>query len=209
MTTEPAEHARFHAYVHALSQVSDDDERGPLAVVLAGPGRAAADSAVPGHLDRRAAVLGQGKTFGDWSRRIAQVLEGHALPERRLHEWSLLKEIDLGQSWNTAALVAASDWLQRRLAEHTGSQEALTILAENGRTSRCPVRSNPASVASADLSVGKVSPNSAPEVIGLHLANSADRGVRRAGLRCERAHRWTHRSRPDTVAGSPGASEVS
>jgi len=40
-----------------------------------------------------------------------------------------------------------------------------------------------------DLWVGKVSPHSAPEVIQLHLVNPADRGARRAGLRCERAHR--------------------
>jgi hypothetical protein len=158
VTTEPAEHARFHADVHALSQVSDDDERGPLAVVLADPDRAAADSALLGHLDRRAAVLGQGRRSATDPGGSPKSSKDMLCPNAAC-KWSPLKEIDFGQSWSTADLVAASDWLQRRLVEHTGSQEALTILAENGRTSRCPVRSNPASVASADLWAGKVSPN--------------------------------------------------
>jgi hypothetical protein len=95
-----------------------------------------ADSAVIGHLDHRGAALGVGETFADWSLRIARVLEGHDLPERRLCAWSLPREIDSGQSWNTADLVGASDWLQHRLAEHAGSPEALAVLAEQGRTSR-------------------------------------------------------------------------
>src|SRR5436305_9306081 len=95
-----------------------------------------ADSAVIGHLDRRAAALGGGKSFSAWSQQIARVLHGRELPERRLREWSLLKEIDSGRHWNTADLIEASHWLQHRLAEHTGSQQALTALADQGRTSR-------------------------------------------------------------------------
>lgn len=102
MTPEPAEHTRFHGYVHALSQVSDADECDLLAVVFDDPDRAMADSAVIGHPDRRGAAPGVGETFADWSLRIARVLEGHDLPERRLGAWSLLREIDSGQSWNTA-----------------------------------------------------------------------------------------------------------
>jgi hypothetical protein len=136
VTTEPAEHSRFHGYVHALSQVSDADECDVLVEVLSDPDRAMADSAVIGHLDRRAAALDRGESFTAWSRRIAGVLRGRELPERRLHEWTLLKDIDSADPWSTADLIEASDWLQRRIAEHTGSQQALTVLADQGRTSR-------------------------------------------------------------------------
>ena len=95
-----------------------------------------AHSAVIGHLDHRAASLGPGEAFADWSRRIAPVLQGHDLPERRLVEWSLLKGIESGQPWNTSDLIEASNWLQHKLAEHTGPREALAVLAENGRTNR-------------------------------------------------------------------------
>ncbi len=74
MTPEPAEHTRFHGYVHALSQVSDADECDLLAVILDDPDRAMADSAVIGHLDHRGAPLGAGETFADWSLQIARVL---------------------------------------------------------------------------------------------------------------------------------------
>lgn len=136
MTTEPAEHARFHDYVQALSQVADADESGLLTVVLSDPDRAMAESAVIGHLDRRAAALPDGWSFTDWSRQIAPILDGHDVPERRLREWSLLKEIDSGRPWKIADLIEASDWLQRRIADGSASQEALSVLADNGRTSR-------------------------------------------------------------------------
>ena len=136
MTPEPAEHDRFHGYVHALSQVTDDDECDLLTIVLSDPDRAMAHSAVIGHLDRQAASLGSGEAFADWSRRIAPVLEGHDLPKRRLGEWVLLKGIESGQPWNTSDLIESSNWLQNTLAEHTGAREALAVLAENGRTNR-------------------------------------------------------------------------
>jgi hypothetical protein len=136
VTPEPAEHARFHGYVRALSQVSDADECDVVAAVLRDPDRAMADSAVLGHLDCCAAALDEGEAFADRSHRIAPVLDGHELSERRLREWSLLKEIDSGQPWSTADLVVASDWLQLRVAERAGSREALAVVAEHGRTSR-------------------------------------------------------------------------
>jgi hypothetical protein len=136
VSTEPAEHVRFRNYVDTLAHVSDADECEVLAHVLSDPDRVMADSAVIGHLDRRAATLEGGASFSAWSQQIARVLRGRELPERRLREWSLLKEIDSGRPWSIADLIAASDWLQRRLAEHTGSERALTALAEQGRTRR-------------------------------------------------------------------------
>lgn len=136
VTTEPAEHVRFRAYVRALSQVSDAEEFALLAEVLEDPDRTVADAAVLGHLDRRAVALADPEEFTTWSRQIAGILRGRELPGRRLREWSVLKDIDSGQSWSTAELIEASDWLQRRLAEHSGSHLALTVLADQGRTRR-------------------------------------------------------------------------
>jgi hypothetical protein len=136
VSTEPAEHARYRGYLHALSQVSDADEPALLAEVLADPDRTVAEAAVIGHLDRRAAALDHGESFTAWSRRIAGVLHTRALPERRLQEWTLLKSIDAAHPWSTTDLIEASDWLQHRIAEHTASRQALTVLADQGRTKR-------------------------------------------------------------------------
>jgi hypothetical protein len=136
VSSEPAEHIRFHHYVHALSQVSDSDEKTLIAEVLTDPDHAMADAVILGHLDRRAAALGGGPAFTSWSQQLAPILRGRVLPERRLREWLLIKDIDSGRAWNAADLFQASDWLQRNLVERTASQQALTILAREGRTRR-------------------------------------------------------------------------
>jgi len=134
--SEPAEHGRFRDYMHALSHVSDAEERSLICAVLADPDRVMADSVIIAHLDRRAAALGDGDAFTSWSVQLAGILHARVLPERRLREWSLVKDIACGRSWNVADLVEASDWVQRHLAEHTGSRPALTLLAAQGRTRR-------------------------------------------------------------------------
>ena len=136
MSSEPAEHTRFHDYLRTLSQVSDADENTIIADVLTDPDHTMADAAILGHLDRRAATLDDGEAFNTWSQQLAGVLHGRVLPEQRLREWSLIKDIDSGRTRNTADLVEASDWLQRHLAEHTASQQALAVLADQGRTRR-------------------------------------------------------------------------
>lgn len=136
MSGEPAEHTRFHDYSHSLSLVSDTDEVTLITDVLADPDRTMAEAAVLGHLDRRAAALGDGQAFQIWSQQLAGVLQGRVLLEQRLREWSLIRDIDSGRAWNSADLVEASAWLQRHVAEHTASQEALTVLADQGRTRR-------------------------------------------------------------------------
>ena len=137
---DPAEHVRFHGYIRALSEVPDSSEHGLLMQILEDPDRAMAESVVIGHLDRRALALNNDDVaFTAWCHRIADALRGHELAERRLREWMLLHEIDSGRPWDTADLVQASDWLQRRLAELAelaDSEQALTTLAIHGRTSR-------------------------------------------------------------------------
>ena len=136
VSSEPAEHTRFRDYAHALSHVSDTDESALIAEVLADSDCTMAEAAILGHLDRRAAALGQGEAFQTWTRSLAEVLRGRGLPEQRLREWSLINDIDSRRPWNSADLVEASDRLQRHVADHTASQEALTVLTDRGRTKR-------------------------------------------------------------------------
>jgi hypothetical protein len=136
VSSEPAEHTRFRDYARALAQVSEADECTLIAEVLRDPDHTMADAAIIGHLDRRAATLSDNTAFTDWFRQLIGVLHGRVLPERRLREWSLLKDIDSGRHWKIVDLIEASDWLQRRIAEHTGSPQALTVLADQGGTKR-------------------------------------------------------------------------
>ena len=88
MSGGPAEHARFHGYIRALSQVADADERDLVRTVLDDPDRAVAQSAVIRQIDRRAEQLGSGERYAQWHERIAPVVQGHELLLRRLQEWS-------------------------------------------------------------------------------------------------------------------------
>ncbi|MGE7383900.1 hypothetical protein ACQKM2_00170 [Streptomyces sp. NPDC004126] len=95
-----------------------------------------AQSAVVTHLDRRAVRLRPGAAFQDWARALHRVLDGHAFPDRRLREWTLLKAVEAGAGWSRAELAAASDWCQRTAAQSPAPDEALALLAASGRTRR-------------------------------------------------------------------------
>jgi hypothetical protein len=132
---EPAEHGRFHAYLSALAEISDADECELLSDVLGDSNRPMAEAAVIQHLDRRAAALDTDR-YARWNQRIAPILRGRELPERRLREWSLFNAINSGVEWSVADLLSASDWLQRKTAQQSSTRAALTILAAQGRTRR-------------------------------------------------------------------------
>ena len=133
---EPGEHARFHAYLGALAEVSGAEECDLVSSILKDPDQIMAEAAVIRHLDRRAASLDEEDQHADWCRRIAPTLRGHELLERRVREWSLLKAISAGWDWSVADLVAASDWLQRKTSQQSNTRTALTVLAGQGRTRR-------------------------------------------------------------------------
>lgn len=133
---EPAEHARFRAYQRALADVGEVGEVDLLRTVLADPDKAMAESAVGRHLDLRASALDDGDGFARWARRVAPALEGHAFPSRRLHEWSLWKDLSAGREVGAQALLDASDWLQRLLAAGSDDPSVLALLAARGRTRR-------------------------------------------------------------------------
>lgn len=136
MSGGPAEHARFHGYIRALSQVADADERDLLRTVLGDPDHAVAQSAVIRHIDRTAEHLGSAERYAQWHGRIAAVVEGHELLRRRLEEWAPFKAIGGENPWSTSDLVDASNWLQREVSERADSPRALATLAEHGRTNR-------------------------------------------------------------------------
>jgi hypothetical protein len=136
MSAGPAEHARFHGYIRALSQVAGADERDLVRTVLTDPDHAVAQSAVIRHIDRMSEHLGSDERYAQWHGRIAPVVEGHELLRRRLQEWALFKAIVGENAWSTSDLADASNWLQRKVAERAHSPRALATLAEHGRTNR-------------------------------------------------------------------------
>ncbi|MFD5230458.1 hypothetical protein ACFWJ5_18390 [Streptomyces qaidamensis] len=132
---EPAEHARFAAYLADLEQVADADEIELVGRVLADPDRVMAQAAVVRHLDRRAAELCPDPVWEEWAAGMARAVADRPFLTRRLREWSLLRAVTLRLPWRADALLASSDWLQLKAA--TGSDpEALGVLTDRGRTKR-------------------------------------------------------------------------
>jgi hypothetical protein len=129
------EHVRFAAYLDKLQQVADADEVDLVSRVLTDPDQTMAQSAVLRHLDRRAADLYPEPAYEHWARGMDQVVNDSPLLTQRLLEWSLFRAIALKLSWHLEDLLAASNWLQLRIAAETNAR-ALEILAEAGRTKR-------------------------------------------------------------------------
>lgn len=136
MSGGPAEHARFHGYIRALSQVAAPNECDLVRTVLADPDHAVAQSAIIRHIDHTAELLGSDERYAQWHERIAPVVEDHELLRRRLEEWALFNAIADENAWSTGNLTNASNWLQRKVAERAHSPRALATLAEHGRTNR-------------------------------------------------------------------------
>lgn len=135
MTAAPAEHARFDGHLRALSTVSDADELTLIRSVLTDPDPGMAQSSVLRHIDAKAERLDD-IAYAQWRDHIAPAIESHELLLLRLTEWALLKSLLSDHPWQAADLTNASNWLQRKAAEHAPSPRALTTLAEHGRTKR-------------------------------------------------------------------------
>jgi len=132
---EPPEHVRFAAYLHVLEQVTDD-ELSLVAEILTDPDPEMAQSAVVRYLEWRAVDLIDSPRYPSWSRAMVSVVEGRPFLVQRLHEWSLFRAAALAHRWDPSALTESSEWLQRRIVENLDSSDALTVLAESGRTIR-------------------------------------------------------------------------
>lgn len=135
---EPAEHGRFACYPQAIEAVAEADEADLVAAVLRDQDMTMADSAVCRHLDRRAADLLTGPAFTAWARTMTEVFADRDFLTLRLREWTLLRTIALGRPWTAEDLTSASDWFQRTATtmRFVVSPEALSLLAERGRTRR-------------------------------------------------------------------------
>jgi hypothetical protein len=113
----PREHLRLAAWLQALRQVPDDDELCLVAEVLQDPDVTMAQSAVLRHLDQRASTLIRGPDYMPWAQAMASAVAPRPFLLQRLHEWSLLRAVTLGQPWSPDALAEASNWLQLKIAE--------------------------------------------------------------------------------------------
>ncbi len=130
------EHIRWAGYRKALADVPQAEETALLASVLTDPDQVIAEAAVSEHIERRATALLRAPGFVEWAARVAPVVDGHPFLSQRLQEWTLLRAITRTDPWSPAALLGASDYLQRLVTTHTNCPEALTLLAESGKTRR-------------------------------------------------------------------------
>ncbi|MGW0841783.1 hypothetical protein ACWD26_16755 [Streptomyces sp. NPDC002787] len=138
MDEEPAEHRRFGRYLMALEAVAEEDEVGLVAAVLRDEDATMAQSAVVRHIDRRAARTLTESRFTAWADTLTGVVAERDFLAGRLREWTLLSAITLGRPWAPEELTTASDWCQRKATsgQFAVPPEALTLLAEHGRTRR-------------------------------------------------------------------------
>jgi hypothetical protein len=130
------EHARFAEYLRSLASVPEADEFAVVAAVFGDTDQVMAESAVVRHLDRRAEGLCRGPEFSGWVAAMDPVLDRYPFAAQRLREWTLFTAITLAQPWRAEEVIAASDWLQRKVAESGISPAASAVLAEAGRTRR-------------------------------------------------------------------------
>ena len=122
------EHLRFEWYRDAVPR----DEIGFLRQVLADPDREMAISAVLARIDERARTS---LDFHSWADRVEPVCAQVDFLARRLAEWRLLIDAFAGRPVDGSAVLAASDWAQRKLAAVVDG-DLLVLLAEHGRTRR-------------------------------------------------------------------------
>ncbi|MYV96948.1 hypothetical protein [Streptomyces sp. SID3343] len=135
---EGDEHARYAYYIGAFerSEVDGAGEFELLAGVVGDPDPSMAEAVVIRHLDRRAEVLAAGAEFAAWSARVAPMIGHWEFASGRLREWTLLKSIVSAGPWAVGDLLAASNWLQLKVAKSVTDGRALGALAGAGRTRR-------------------------------------------------------------------------
>lgn len=94
--------------------------------------------AVPVLVDRRQLLRACGGPLRVLAQAALAAQVGRPFLARRLREWTLLRAIALDESWTAEDLTTASDWFQRTASVVlvVASPEALSLLAERGRTRR-------------------------------------------------------------------------
>ncbi|MGQ0840267.1 MAG: hypothetical protein ACT4N7_17090 [Actinokineospora sp.] len=122
------EHLRYEWYREAAPV----DERAFLALVLRDPDQAMAVAAVVARIDARAR---SDADFARWAAAVKPAVAQVDFVRSRLAEWCVLRDAFAGKPVDPAAVLAASDWAQRKLAAVVDG-ELLVLLAEHGRTRR-------------------------------------------------------------------------
>ncbi|MET8413545.1 hypothetical protein ABZV34_36820 [Streptomyces sp. NPDC005195] len=135
---EPPEHLRYRRYLQDLENVPETDEATLVATVLHDPDVSMSEAAVNRYLECWAADLLTDPAFTAWAQTMAMAIGDRPFLARRLREWSLLRAIALDEPWTAEELTTASDWFQRTatVVLVVTSPEALSLLAERGRTRR-------------------------------------------------------------------------
>ncbi|WP_017602364.1 hypothetical protein [Nocardiopsis lucentensis] len=135
---EPPEHRRYAAYLEVLDTATEANETELVTAVLGDEDAIMAQAAVVAHINRRACQLLTDSRFAVWADSIAAVIMEWEFLTRRLHEWSLIRRIALGQPWDREEVITASDWCQRAATTVPAvtSPQALALFADHGRTRR-------------------------------------------------------------------------
>ncbi|MCG3752173.1 hypothetical protein [Amycolatopsis sp. Poz14] len=135
------EHVRSAAYRRVIAADSTDPRE--LAAVLArDPEPLTAKTAVVNLLDYIAEKTADPTKFQQQSADIVTEADRLAPPNdrafvrQRVRDWQLWLDTENGQPPDAAALSAASDWMQRRLADFSASPQTLALLAEHARTKK-------------------------------------------------------------------------
>jgi hypothetical protein len=136
------EHVRWALYrrvVAALAARKHRDDRKIVATIVRDPVDLVAKSAVVELVDAVAATTTDPAAFQAWAAEFDPELdhlsEGQrAFVRQRVRDWTLCLTIETGHAPTAAELNGATSWLQRLLADHSTSREALSLLAETGRT---------------------------------------------------------------------------
>ncbi|SDD61426.1 hypothetical protein [Actinokineospora iranica] len=122
------EHLRFELYRAA----NPADDRAFLEVVLRDPDHAMAVAAAVARIDDRGKAL---PDFVRWADHVRPAVAHVEFVRSRLDEWCLLCDALAGKPVSESAVLAASDWAQRKLAAEVDG-DLLALLAVHGRTRR-------------------------------------------------------------------------
>lgn len=131
-------HARFACYTSLLERISPgaENELALTAAILGDPDEAMGQAVLVGHLARRAWELSSSAAYRAWRLSVGEVIMQTSFLWNRASEWESFWCWCEGQPIAAFELRTMSDWLQRRLADHTDQMHVLALLAEHGRTKR-------------------------------------------------------------------------
>lgn len=138
------EHVRTAAYLRVVSVIADSDnrdrDRDIVATILRDPHELGSKTAVVALVDSIAIGSTGPSEFRQWSAALLPEIDrlqsyGDFI-RRRIDDWALYLSVRDGHVPDPSELAAATDWMQRKLAEKSTSPPVLTLLAESGNTKK-------------------------------------------------------------------------